>query len=70
LRARLPHTVFHPVEYSLIQLGPFATENERFPEPVLQAVDAGYELLVEDPDCDIYVPRKGDAALRGGHVPD
>ncbi len=64
LREQLPRTGFHPVRYAVIQLGPFGTLSERFPDSVLTAIDAYYEISVEDPDCIIYVPRKRDAAFR------
>ena len=62
LRAQLPRTGFHPVTFSVIQLGSFAAVDERFPENVLTAIDAYYVLSVENPDCDIYVPRTGSAS--------
>ena len=64
LRDQLPRTGFHPVRYAVIQLGPFGALRERFPDTVLDAIDTYYKLSVEDPDCDIYVPRSDGAAAR------
>jgi hypothetical protein len=64
LRDQLPHTGFHPVHYAVIKLGPFGALTERFPEPVLDAIDTYYELSVEDPNCDIYVPRSIGTAIQ------
>ena len=57
LSEHIPKLASDPVGYSMIQLGPFGELDERFPRAVLSAVDRYYVLSIEDPDCDIYVPR-------------
>jgi hypothetical protein len=61
LGEQLKNTGLNPVSYATIQLGPFGALSERFPETVLNAIDANYVLWIEDPDCDIYIPRSGNA---------
>lgn len=58
LSAQLPRQGFHPVTYSEIQLGPFGAMSERFSNAELEAIDTFYMIAVENPDCDIYVPRE------------
>jgi hypothetical protein len=57
LSAHLPRAGFHPVSYSVIQMGPFGEMSERFPETILQAIEMHYVLSVDDPECAIYVPK-------------
>lgn len=61
LGEQMKNAGLNPVSYATIQLGPFGALSERFPETVLNAIDANYVLWIEAPDCDIYIPRSDSA---------